>query len=276
MNDADVARRLLSIVGEIFEGGKDIIGARWTVFKKMKDLAERDDFIEMVRYFEQCLQSPRGKQVARRLTDHNRKTLESEQQRFMNVVAEVLVEARTAYRQSVKENAHRRRVSEALEAFTSSESIGAGVKTALRRKLKTLPTETEILGRFQTLPLVLLRVTPQGSYPVRHYLEQAVTCYLLGLSEASGVLARTTLEVLLRDRLDAKTRRPLNIQETGEFLRTLIESAADQRILTADERSAAIRVKKTGDDAAHGHPVDASRVRSSLKDLRRLIQSLYG
>jgi hypothetical protein len=81
----DKAARLLSIVQEIYEGGKDVIGPRWVLFDTMKGYANRGDVEGMKTYYERCLANTRGRAVAERLRRKNRKTLESEWPRFVRI-----------------------------------------------------------------------------------------------------------------------------------------------------------------------------------------------
>jgi hypothetical protein len=85
MNNVEPANALLSVVKEIYDGGKDIIGPRWTVLAKMTVLAQNADIPGMVRYFENSKRSEKGQGVRRRLERAGRKTLESEEARFMDI-----------------------------------------------------------------------------------------------------------------------------------------------------------------------------------------------
>jgi hypothetical protein len=86
MDNAAKAKALLSIVDEVYQGGKDLIGPRWTVLAKMAVLAQNDDVDGMLRYFENCKKSAVGQRVRRRLERAGRKSLESEEVRFMAIV----------------------------------------------------------------------------------------------------------------------------------------------------------------------------------------------
>ena len=86
MNNTEKANALLSVVSDVYHGGKDIIGPRWSVLAKMTVLAENEDVGGMVRYFENCKRNERGQRVRRRLEKAGKKSLESEEGRFMAIV----------------------------------------------------------------------------------------------------------------------------------------------------------------------------------------------
>lgn len=79
------AQRLVQVIADIHEGGLDVIGARWTLYNKMKALADRGDVEGMLEYYEACLGDPRGRWVSEKLARHGRKRLESEHQRFLAI-----------------------------------------------------------------------------------------------------------------------------------------------------------------------------------------------
>ena len=79
------AAALLSVVKEIHDGGRDIIGSRWTLLEKMTAYAERDDLEGMKIYYERCLWNERGQRTAERLRRTRRQTLESEYNRFLSI-----------------------------------------------------------------------------------------------------------------------------------------------------------------------------------------------
>ena len=81
----DKVARLLSIVQEIYDGGRDIIGPRWTLLDTMTSYADRGDVEGMRSYYDRCLASPKGRGVADRLRRNGRKTLESEHSRFLSI-----------------------------------------------------------------------------------------------------------------------------------------------------------------------------------------------
>ena len=87
-DDHRKAEALLAIVQEVYDGGRDIIGPGWTVLDKMAILAAANDVDGMVKYFENCKRSYRGQRVRHRLERAGRKSLESEEARFMTLVRE--------------------------------------------------------------------------------------------------------------------------------------------------------------------------------------------
>ena len=99
---------------------------------------------------------------------------------------------------------------------------------------------------------LFIRYTGPGFERVQHLLEQATEAYLLGLFEASAVVARAALEVLLLERWDAKYKEPAPGGETGERLKLLVAAAAQRGVITEPQKSLAVSVKQAGDSAAHG------------------------
>lgn len=85
MTNTEKAKAMLAIVREIYEGGKEVIGPQWTVYDKMAALASRGDVDGMVQYFDNCRGSERGRQVHWRLERAGKKSLESEERRFMAI-----------------------------------------------------------------------------------------------------------------------------------------------------------------------------------------------
>lgn len=78
------AQQLLAIIKEITDGGKDLI-PNWTLFSKMKALADRGDVEGMYTYYERCLRHPKGRATRRTLERRGRRTLESEWGRFRRI-----------------------------------------------------------------------------------------------------------------------------------------------------------------------------------------------
>lgn len=83
--DCEKTKRLLEVIREIHEGGKDIVGPRWTLYEKFKQLADVGNGKAMLEYYETCLRSSKGRRVAEELARSGRKTLESEYKRFLEI-----------------------------------------------------------------------------------------------------------------------------------------------------------------------------------------------
>ena len=91
MTNHEKAPKLLGIVKEIYEEGKSIIGPGWTVLTKMGDSASRDAVAGMVMYFNRCKESDRGRRTYERLNRAGKKSLESEEHRFMAIARELVL-----------------------------------------------------------------------------------------------------------------------------------------------------------------------------------------
>lgn len=269
-----IAAQLLTVIREVYEGGRSIVGERWSLLKTMKEMADRSDTIGMFRYFEECLRSTRGKRVAEKLRAARKKTLETEEPRVWWIVGEALVEAKIDCVVGVGDAARRRRLAESFEAYWKKDSVAAAIDSAVQRRLKArrgiLPTAS-LRPRLDAVPFVFMRFGGPGLDRVRHLQEQATETYLLGLFEASAVVGRAALEAALVDRWGAKHRDPVPGGGTGEGLQLLVAAAAQRGVITAAQRSLVIRVKQAGDRAARGGEVDASVARSSLVALRMFI-----
>jgi hypothetical protein len=85
VNRNEIAAALLAIVREVYEDGHAVMGPRWTLLPKMTVLADKGDVGGMVRYFCRCIRSRKGQRAHDRLGQAGRKSLESEQTRFMAI-----------------------------------------------------------------------------------------------------------------------------------------------------------------------------------------------
>ena len=43
-----IATRVLAVVREVYEEGRSVVGERWSLFKKMKEMADRNDAVGMM------------------------------------------------------------------------------------------------------------------------------------------------------------------------------------------------------------------------------------
>jgi hypothetical protein len=85
LRQEEEAAALLAIVREVWEDGRAVMGPNWTLLPKMTVLAEKSDVAGMVRYYRRCVGSRKGQRAHARLSQAGKRTLESEQARFMNV-----------------------------------------------------------------------------------------------------------------------------------------------------------------------------------------------
>ena len=85
MSRRDTAIALPDIIQEIHEDGTAVIGPRWTLLQKMTALAARGNVSGMVTYYERCLTSGRGQRTGGHLSAAGKKSLESENGRFMAI-----------------------------------------------------------------------------------------------------------------------------------------------------------------------------------------------
>jgi hypothetical protein len=266
-----IAARLLVVVQGVYEGGRAIIGERWSLLRKMKEMADRDDVIGMVRYFEECLRSDRGRRVAEKLHAAKKKTLETEAARIWAIVSEALIEAKIDCVTGVRDVARLKRLHESFDEYWKRESLTVSIDAALRGRLQGGRGVLLVSGlrpRLNALPFIFLRHTGPGFDRVRHLLRQATEAYLLGLFEASAVVGRASLESALAERWDA--RQPLPGGQTGR-LALLILACAQGKVITETQTRLAGRVKQAGDRAAHGEHIDASQALAALAALRRFI-----
>jgi hypothetical protein len=79
------AAALLAIVREVYEDGRAVMGPNWTLLPRMTALAQTSDVVGMVRYYRRCIGSRKGQRAHARLSQAGKRTLESEQTRFMSV-----------------------------------------------------------------------------------------------------------------------------------------------------------------------------------------------
>jgi hypothetical protein len=106
---------------------------------------------------------------------------------------------------------------------------------------------------------------PKGSVHV--FYEQAVRCYIFGLWQAASVLARSTVESALREKLNGGNR---------DKLAQLIESATRARVLTAHAADAARSVKTFGDLAVHGSEIKEAESKKLVTCAREVVLCLFG
>lgn len=262
-----ITRRLLAVVRDVYDGGRLIIGERWGLLRKMKEMADRSDATGMIRYFEECLQSDRGKRVAGKLKAAEKKSLESEEPHVWAIVVEALVEAKVDCVCGVTDVSTRKRLEESFEAYWKRDSLGGAIALALRQRLqgkRGILSAASLRSRLNVLPFVFIRREGPGFDRVRHLLEQAGEAYLFGLFESSAVMSRAALEVAVVERWVATRKEPVPKEQ-------LIGTALQAGVVAQAQRKLVLTVKKVGDDAAHGGGVDGSRAREALAALRRFI-----
>ncbi len=269
-----VATRLLAVVRKVYDEGRNIIGERWSLFNKMKEMADRNDALTMIHYFEECLQSGRGKRVAEKLHAAGKKTLESEKGDIWAIVGEALVEAKIDCVRGVRDGLRRKRLEEAFETYWKRDSLAGVIDEAERRRLQqkrgVLPG-SRIRPRLNALPFVFIRHSGPSFDRVRNLVEQAGEAYLLGLFEASAALGRAAVEVALVERWAARRREPVSGEGSRERWKQLVEVGLQGAAVAETQRNRVMTVKKAGDAAAHGEEVDGSRALSALAALRKFI-----
>jgi hypothetical protein len=106
---------------------------------------------------------------------------------------------------------------------------------------------------------------PKSSVHV--FYEQAVRCYVFGLWQAAAVLARSTVETALRERVKGHPR---------DKLAQLIEMAVRQRALTGHAIEAASVVKSLGDCAVHGDAIKEQDAKKLVTCAREAVIALFG
>jgi hypothetical protein len=274
-----VAIHLLAVVRDVYEEGRTVVGERWSLFKKIKEMADQHDAIGMLRYFEECLQSDRGKRVGNKLRIEGKKSLESEAWRIRDIVGNAVVEARVSCVSGVRDAARRKRLEESFETYWSRESITPAITAALEKRLRLRLKQPIVAGagvrtRLNAVPFVFIRRTGPEFVHIRSLVEQAGEAYVLGLFEASAVVGRAALEVTLVDRWRATRREPPPREGTPERWRILLDAAVPSAARAEVERWALV-VKKVGDAAAHGEEVGESQTRSALVALRRLFGEFH-
>ncbi len=81
MNDSQKGKAMLAVILEVYEGGKDVVPG-WKLRANAEDALAKGGVEGLRRYYEACL-AGKGTRVKDTLERNQRKTLESEQQRFM-------------------------------------------------------------------------------------------------------------------------------------------------------------------------------------------------
>ena len=113
-----------------------------------------------------------------------------------------------------------------------------------------------------------LRTDRNPSETVRHYFEQAMRCFAIGLPEASVALMRACLEHALRDAVAHAD----GIQD----LEALIRWAGHSRKLDAAHMQMANRVRILGNDVMHKGNCTSDNAFEAVTMLRAIIGALYG
>lgn len=106
---------------------------------------------------------------------------------------------------------------------------------------------------------------PKSSVHV--FYEQAVRCYVFGLWQAAAVLARSTVETTLRERVKGHSR---------DKLAQLIEIAVRQRALIGHAIEAASVVKSLGDSAVHGDAMKEQDAKKLVMCAREVVIASFG
>jgi hypothetical protein len=128
-----------------------------------------------------------------------------------------------------------------------------------------------IVPRPTLLPSLAISKRPPTD--CRVYLEEAATCFLHGLPGSAAVLARTALELVLRDRLTSVTENVVTLDR--DHLSRLVELCERFGVLKGDGLRHARVARDLGNRAAHGRKVDDSDVASALVAVRKVVELLY-
>jgi Domain of unknown function (DUF4145) len=92
-------------------------------------------------------------------------------------------------------------------------------------------------------------------------------CDVFGLWQAASVLARSTVETALREKVKGQSR---------DKLAQLIETAVRQRALTGHAIEAASVVKPLGDSAVHGNAMKEQDAKKLVTCAREVVIALFG
>ena len=85
MTDTQKAQDMLAIVRGVLDGAVSIMGSSWIVYDDMAVLAEAGKVDGMVEYFQEYKRSATGVRLRQRLETFSKKTLESQERRFMAI-----------------------------------------------------------------------------------------------------------------------------------------------------------------------------------------------
>lgn len=268
MNFKEAAKKLLQVIEEIHAEGSHIIGERWALYPKMKGLADQGDLVGMVAYFEACKASPKGRRVREKLEARGKKSLESEERRFLEIavppICQMVIDGRQEWLTSAYAG-HRKLLENAFEQHR--DSVARALKGRVTRDTQAMAT------RASKLPLMILRNSPLPE--VRTCLADVAQCYLYGQFRAAILLSRAALEAALRGRLPP--------MDQPDRLARVIEECRKRKILDERERVVAEHIKRSGDSVAHPpgdrvayRPIDEEgRATEVLIKLRGLIEHLY-
>jgi hypothetical protein len=119
----------------------------------------------------------------------------------------------------------------------------------------------------RTLKLQRLVVARTPAAEVNVYLAEATRCYVFGLWQASVALARSALEVALRDKLPNAT--------AGSKLLALMDAAQRCRVLDDTHLALARQVQEAGNRVLHGKPITATVAEEVLFSIRCVLLHMY-
>jgi len=89
MTNAEKAQGMLALVRDVHEGAKSIVGGSWTVYDELAVLAEAGEVDAMVSYFQAYKRSARAVHLRGRMEVFGRKTLESQERRFLAIARSI-------------------------------------------------------------------------------------------------------------------------------------------------------------------------------------------
>lgn len=194
MSFREAARKLLQVIEDIHAEGREIIGERWTLYARMKGLADEGDLVGMVAYFEACKASAKGRRVREKLEASGKQSLETEERRFLEIavppICQMVIDGRQEWLASAYAG-HRKFLENVFEQHR--DTVARALKQRVVRDTQAMAT------RASKLPLMILRNPPLPD--VRTCLADAAQCYLYGQFRAAVLLSRAALEAALRGRL---------------------------------------------------------------------------
>jgi hypothetical protein len=106
---------------------------------------------------------------------------------------------------------------------------------------------------------------PKGSVSV--FYGQAIRCYIFGLWQAAAVLARSTVETALREKVQGHVR---------DRLEQLIAHSVRLGVLNGHAIEAASVVKALGDPAVHGKLVKEQDAKAMVTSAREVVLAVFG
>lgn len=177
----------------------------------------------------------------------------------------------------IKQGPSRESSSETLlrlfEDFGSDDLLDAHFTTQELQRIPGIIERWKNLQAFQVALLPGERIT--------HYLRQATTCYLYGLSTAAAILCRTVLQFALEWKLGTLGGMDLSKMDRRDGLNNLITIAertttGKTRILPPELARKARSIQKAGSAAAHKGTCSESKALTTIKGTGEVLAHIYG